>query len=264
MNRFAGMKPLFFILILPVFMVFVGCSKNYNDALPSCQFVTATPYGQDSLLLTGQVTNSGASPIEYAGFAYSNQPNFDITSNQQGAGELFGEQFFAVIPAFPDSTYYFKCYVANEYGYTVSGNYRYTVPYPAPDTAPCSLTDNRINDNHTAWNMTNITYGGNASFGSYGIQATDASGYEVVNIYFNKVPANGIYTTDGSEQDFTNNPNNKFSVLIVLGSFTQYTVNSGGKVYIAQSKNGSTTISFCTLTYTAFSSNFPISGEITY
>src|SRR6185312_1475694 len=247
------MKRLFFLFIIAAIIMLNGCSKNYEDSLPACTFLSAVPYGQDSILIVGQVTKQGASPIEYNGFAYSNQPNFDITSNQLGCALTQQGLFEAVIPANPDSTYYFKCYVANEYGYTVSGNYKYTVPYPAPDSAPCSLTNHVVNDNHIAWKMIYVSGGGNASFGSYGVQANDASGNEVVNIYFNMIPVNGIYTTDGDEQDFIDYPNNKFSVLIVLGNFTQYTVNSGGKVYVAQNKDGSTTVSFCTLTYTAFS-----------
>lgn len=258
------MKRLFFLFTIAAIIMLNGCSKNYNDALPACTFLSAAPYGQDSILIMGQVTKQGASPIEYNGFAYSSQPNFDITSNQLACALSQQGLFEAVIPANPDSTYYFKCYVANEYGYTVSGNYKYTVPYPAPDSAPCSLTNNVVNDNHTAWKMTDVSGGGNASFGSYGVQANDASGSEVLNIYFNVVPVNGIYTTDGDEQDFISNPNNKFSVLIVLGNFTQYTVNSGGKVYVAQNKDGSTTLSFCSLTYTAFSTNFPLSGKINF
>jgi hypothetical protein len=258
------MKQLFFLFIAAGIIMLNGCSKNYNDALPSCSFVSAVPYGQDSILIVGQVTKQGASPVEYNGFAYSNQPNFDITSNQVGCALNRQGLFQAVIPINPDSTYYFKCYVANEYGYTVSGNYKYTVPYPAPDSAPCSLTNNVVTDNRIAWTMFYISGAGNASFGSYGIQASDMSGSEELNIYFNIVPVNGVYTTDGDEQDFIDNSYKKFSVLIVLGNFTQYTVNSGGKVYVAQNKDGTTTLSFCTLTYTAFSTNFPLSGKITF
>lgn len=254
------MKRLLFLLIFPVIWLLNGCSKSYEGALPTCSFVSAAPYGQDSLLIEGQVNNQGAAPIEYAGFAYSHQPNFDILSNQVQVPAQ--QQFFAVIPAYPDSTYYFKCYVANEYGYAISTNYKYTVPHPKPDSAPCSLTTNIINDNHNAWNMAYISNSG--GFGSYGIEASDATGYEVVNFYFNMTPVSGVYTTDGSEEDFIDNPNNKFSVLIVLGSFTQFTVNSGSQVYVAKYKDGTTTISFCTLTYSAFSSNFPIYGKVTF
>ncbi|HTA83513.1 MAG TPA: hypothetical protein VK783_11280, partial [Bacteroidia bacterium] len=116
------MRSLFtFVLwVLTVTLFVEGCTKKtYEETLPQVNFVSVVPYGNDSAIITGNVSSAGASPIEYVGFAYSTTPSFDILSNQILGNGTLG-QFSAQIKASQDSTYYFKCFAANSYGYKVS------------------------------------------------------------------------------------------------------------------------------------------------
>ncbi len=255
-------KTFLFLLIFIVCGLYWSCSKvTYDEALPAVQFISAKSYGNDSVLLTAKVTSSGASPIENVGFAYSEQPYFDILVNQIQAAPTLG-QFSVVIKAIPDSTYYIKCFATNSFGYVASGNYKYTVPTTTPQSAPCaaSIPANSVVDNKATYSGLYIYYNNAGStYGNIDVNATNGAS-ETVDIYFNAPPVNGIYTTsDPSNLSFDPNP---YDCAIVVNN--NYVVNSGGYVYIALGNGGSGTITFCSLPYVAFSSTFFVSGNLTY
>jgi hypothetical protein len=254
------------LLILLAFVCFTvnwSCTKyTYDEALPSVQFVSAKFYGNDSVLLTGKVTNTGASGIENVGFAYDEQPSFDILVNQVGAPPTSG-QFSVVIKLIPDSTYYIKCFATNSFGYVVSTNFKYTVPSATPEYAPCAGTipANSVVDNKVTYAMTYIYYDNtSAQYGNVGIETQNGSS-EFVNIYFTAAPVNGIYTTVYDPTTLSSDPNPYDCTILVNNS---YAVNAGGKVYVAIGTGGTGTITFCSISYVAFSTTFFVSGNITY
>lgn len=263
------MKKLNTTLLMSVILsilLFQGCKKyTYDDSLPVVKFISAVQYGfGDSVLLVGEVTSQGASPVQYVGFSFSPQPIFPILSRQALLNGTNGK-FQYVVPAYPDSTYYFNCFAANSFGYAISGNYKYTVAWPALDTAPCIIANNTVIDNNVTYTMgKGLNAGANGGPGNDNIEVSN--GNEILNFAFNINPVSpGIYITDGNPSDFPNsfNPN---SVLITLGiiGFSGTYVKSGGSVYVGQSKNGNT-ISFCLLTYTVPGvGSFPIIAKITY
>jgi hypothetical protein len=255
-------KTFLFLFILITCSLYWSCRKvTYDEALPAVQFISARSYGNDSVLLTAKVTNSGASPIENVGFAFDEQPYFDILVNQVQATPTTG-QFSVVIKAMADSTYYIKCFATNSFGYVASGNYKYTVPTSIPQYAPCvsSIPANSVVDAKVTYSNLYIYYNNAGStYGNIDVNASNGSS-ESVDIYFNAPPVNGVYTTsDPTNLSFDPNP---YDCAIVVNN--NYVVNSGGYVYIALGTGGSGTITFCSLPYVAFSSTFFVSGNLTY
>jgi hypothetical protein len=253
-------------LILLVFFagaLFFGC-KKYNDALPTVQFTSVTPFGNDSAILKGTVVSKGGDDIQYVGFSYNSAPTASILPNQvllNGTNGAFS--CHVMLPQ--DSTYYFKCFAANSTGYGISSAVKYTVPTLTLDSAHCTLTHNVIVDNNFSWTMAYIYTGPSyAPEGAFGIQASDASTTETINIQFKTYPlVNGIYTTEYAPFPSDVNPY-EVNIWVQAGLYTTYTINAGGTVYVTKYPNGTTTVSFCSLTYNFASSNYPIYGKISF
>jgi hypothetical protein len=238
-------------------IIFSACSKPYQDALPTVQLTSAVPYGMaDSVLLTGTITSAGASPIEYEGFCFSNTPNFDLLTNQVMLNSTV-TTFTTVVPAKNDSTYYFKSIAANQYGYSVSSAYKYTLPSVKPDSAPCSLSQNTVyfQGGNTPFD---IFGSGSSAFGSYYVEA-DFGFSSALDIYFNQVPTNGAYYVLNTT-DFIDNTGAYVCNISLSGN----SFNEGGYVYVSQNTNGSTTVSFCPLTVNISSTNYSVSAKITF
>ncbi len=183
---------LFFIagFLLTAGVLIVGCSKRtYTDALPQVQFLSVVPYQSDSLIITGKVVSQGASSVENVGFAYDRQSSFSILKNQVLLNGT-SSQFSAIILGYQDSTYYFKAFATNSFGYSESTVFKYTVPTAGGQSAPCNISNNTILDNNVNYSFVEKFSGTSyATYGSFGVEADDAQA-EMVNLYFNQIPAN--------------------------------------------------------------------------
>ncbi len=246
-----------YLKALFVLGILVSCNKKYSETLPVVQFNSVVPFGNDSAILTGTVLSKGKDDIQYVGFSYSNQPTTDILPNQillNGTNGTFSCSVFM----HRDSTYYFRSFAANSFGYAVSPSIKYTIPNAAPDSAPCPLNANTVIDNGVHFTMTYINYaGGN-------LNASDNAGFENVTIYFKTSPVNGIFSTVTTYPFPMGDPNlYEVSISVTQNSFTTYVVNAGGSVYVGLN-NGKTTVSFCSLTYTVGSYTYNISGKISF
>lgn len=253
-KRFLLITSCFFIVT-----VYWSCSKKtFTDALPQVQFVSVTPYGNDSAIIAGNVTSAGASPVEYVGFAFSANSSVDLLKNQVLLNGTTG-RFSAGVKVYHDSTYYFKCFAANSFGYAASAAFKCTIGSAVGDSAPCALNSNYIVDGgYGGYSIVSLNTGPSyASYGgSFGVYVDNGSSTESVDICFNGSPGNGTYNSVSS-LSFDTNPYD--CEIVVNGS---YVVNAGGKVYVSV-KSGKTTISFCPITYIG-TSTYSISGKITY
>lgn len=118
-------KYLFAFAIILLTVVFCGCKKKkYDDSLPKVEFVSATLYKTDTLLVTGKVTDIGSSAIKYTGFSADTIADTSIINGQVLLQGTSG-QFQALIPILSGHTYYLKCFAANTNGYTASGDFKY-------------------------------------------------------------------------------------------------------------------------------------------
>ncbi|HTB07856.1 MAG TPA: hypothetical protein VK806_12960 [Bacteroidia bacterium] len=250
-----------YLCVILLLAMYWSCSKPYNEALPVVQFVSASAVGNDSIILIGNVTSSGADAVQYVGFAYAEQPSFDILSNQVLLNGTTG-MFSWKVKALPDSTYYIKCFAANSFGYAATGNFKYTVPVGSPQSAPCASTipANSVVDNKITYSMS-VNY--DNTYPQYGTVGIETSGFpsESVNIYFNGAPANGIYSTASDPTNF-NFDSNPYDCVIMINS--SYFTNSGGQVYVAVTSPGHGTITFCSIPYVVSSATYYISGNISY
>jgi hypothetical protein len=236
--------------------LFMSCKKlTYDDAIPKVTIVSASFYSLDSVILHGKITTRGASAIEYTGFAFDTHPNLSLLKNQvllkNGSTD-----FSAIVHAYHDTTYYFKAFAANSFGYSSSNVIQFKVPAPAPVVAPCTLTNNYITDNGVGQTATAIGSASNPSYGNYAVDIYESS--EDVYVFFPYVPINGIYTTTSDGYNIGHG-----QVYIYINNFNLYSINSGGKVYVSIN-NGITTVSFCSLNYSIGNYNATISGKVTY
>jgi len=97
-----------------------GCKKQtFNDALPTVQMTSVKPFGNDSVVVTGTIVTNSGLDIQYEGFCYGTDPEPPITERQvlfQNDSTTFSAHLYVN----KDSTYYFRCFAANSYGYAVS------------------------------------------------------------------------------------------------------------------------------------------------
>ncbi len=252
--------PRYFFAILAYALLFSTCKKvTYNDAIPKVSLTSVSYYSPDSVLLQGKITDGGASSIEYAGFSLNTSPSFSILKNQvllQGPGQNFS----AVVYAAHDSTYFFKAFASNSYGYAVSNTIQMTIPVPGPVTAPCTLPGNTIDDNGISFVC---SASGSSTLPTYGNYMVTINGLsEQVFICFSAVPVNGVYTCVNSSVSTLGSG----QVIMYISNFSQYFINSGSNIYVAvNSSSGITTISFCPLTYViSGNTNGTISGKVSY
>ncbi len=237
---------------------FYSCKKKtFDDALPQITLVSATVSNLDSVLLVANITSAGANALEYCGFAYSANPSFSVLNRQVLFQATGTGKFQAVVPAIHDSTYYFKAFAANGFGYNVSNVIKYTVPTPAPAIAPCTLTNNYVNDGGLGFSVSSYGSAANPQWGGYTVTLNGTN--EDIAISFPYKPINGVYNTvsDGSTMGAG-------QACVSITNFNIYYVNNGGKIYVSVNSNGTTTISFCSLTYNNGFSNTTIYGEATF
>lgn len=224
-------------------LMFFSCKKKtFDDALPVVTLESVEMVSLDSVVLIGNISSNGADDIEYYGFAFDKSPSFTILKNQMLIEGRNSGDFRMVVHAEHDSTYYFKAFAANGFGYKESNVIKYTVPRPAPVVAPCTLTNNYFNDDGYSFPVSAY---GSAVFPNYGNYQVDLYGSsEDIRMYFPYKPINGIYTTtlDGSNIG-------PGQVFINITNFYQYYVNSGGKVYVNVDSSGTTSISICGVQY---------------
>ena|ERR1035437_4692000 len=243
------------LLALSICFSFIGCKKHtFNDALPKVTIQSVVPYGFDSVIITGKITSVGIGKIDYVGFCYSSSPNPLIIQNQVLKNGTDGA-FTAILLAYQDSTYYFKSFAANEFGYAASSVFKYIVPKATPAIAPCTLTNNQINDNGSTFAVSAFGSSTNPPYGNYSVSIY---GNEDITICFLNTPQNGIYTTSSDGSNLSAN-----QVLITISNFYQYTINGGQKLYVSLNTNGTTTLSSCGLQYSN-GSIATLRGKVTY
>jgi FlaG/FlaF family flagellin (archaellin) len=136
----------------------------------------------------------------------------------------------------------------------------YTIPRIGPPVIPCTPIDNIITDNYSPYNI-NFIYSGSAyaTIGGYGVEVLYKNTSAQLEIDFHGNPSNGIYTTCNYNSFSFNNKN---VYVRIKSGMSEFTVNSGGLIYIEEIDNELFTITFCELTYSAFSSDFPLAGKI--
>lgn len=146
------------IYILSCLFFIVSCQKalkNVDDYFVKVKTVDAIIQQDGSLLLKGEVENPGASDAEYVGFSYSTSSDPKIEDNQIIA-ELNGNTFETVVYGLSfDSSYYFRTWATNYYGYSYGNILFRDSIIGTPVVAPCNISLNKVSTNgsqyHDYW-----------------------------------------------------------------------------------------------------------------
>lgn len=245
------------ITITFICILLSACKKHtFDETLPKVTTETPTPYGNDSLIITGNVSLAGVGSVEYIGFCWDTvTTNPDIITNQILGNGATGN-FSATIPYHKGQTYYIRAFAANNFGYTAGKVIQYpidTTTAASPPTVPCSLNSNTFNENGTNYGALGSKSAA-PSYGNYAVVVNLSNG-DFLEFDFAGTPHNGTYTTTTAASNIGNNQVYASIITNVsIGANNQADINSGQSVYITMSgSNG--TLAACSLSYSYYSAS---------
>jgi hypothetical protein len=254
-----------------VILTFSGCSKDDFDlfkdpsenAVPQVKMLSAVMVDEQTALLTADILHGGKAPLEVNGFCFSaTNPHPGVYDNQiiQGGKDGIFQEFVGGLLI--DSTYYFRAFTANEYGYSYSINVvKLKVPRPEPVIAPCTLPEDKMLDNGFTLAIDGVddSYYDN----KYLINVSCYfSGNRSFKLYFNKMPNTGVYkTVDYSDVEWKE----KGVHMEVKTGFNVFKVNEGYDVFVNKNSDGSYKIELCNSMYQITSTAaVELKGHITF
>ncbi len=132
------------------FVTYVYVEVNYTPAPPTVTTSAATSVGVTTVTLNGAITNTGGVNADYDGFAYGTvsqtlastnvTPPNGYTSNATTAGNFTVSSFNKAITGLVSgSTYYFRAYAHNTYGWNYGSELSFTtVSTPSVNTLPAT------------------------------------------------------------------------------------------------------------------------------
>jgi len=224
-------KTVPFVLVSVAILFFNSCRKPYkdvNDYFPKIKLESAILQTDGTVLLKGKIESEGASAIEYLGFCYGTKSTPKIVDNQIA---LSTSDFTTIVESSKfdiDSTYYFRAWAANGYGYSQSSNIlSLDSIIAAPVIPPCNLSANyvKLGSSYSADTFSTIgaaTY--NSASNSWDFTASAPS--TRVKFSFGNAITTGVYSTrDGT-------PLFEGQVIISFTSFYYYRLQSENNVYV--------------------------------
>lgn len=136
--RFSGLALAIVVICL------TACKKDSFDlfgdpsanALPKVEMVSVSILDDDeTVLMKGRVISEGKGETGYAGFCFGEMPVPDLLQNQVICGGEAGEFTAEILGLEADSTYYFRSFASNDFGYVYGDKIiKFTVPNPQPST----------------------------------------------------------------------------------------------------------------------------------
>jgi hypothetical protein len=235
------------VLICAILVIFsVSCHKalsDVNDYFPKLKTISASIQPDGTVLLTGSVDSEGAAPVEYLGFCCSTNPKPQLLDRQALATTYSGGKFTAVYSGGfdPDSTYYFRSWGTNDYGYVYGDIVSLGHIIGTPITPPCSLALNTCNIG--GGQPTDNYYTSTVPSAYLGVWEFSADTYNTgvtVNFKFGSELTNAIFKTASY-----NNPGpGQVYISFYVGSISG-TLKDGSNVYVTRISNGIYDISIC-------------------
>lgn len=192
-------KTIFSIIIIFPLLFSYSCRKaknDFNDYLPRVKTLSATVQTDGSVFVTGELEFKGEGPLWYIGFCCSTKNTPEMTDRQIICSNTFSATYLNLSP---DSSYHFRAWVTNKYGYTYSNIITLDSIIAPHVTAPCAIINETVN--------TGTTFGSGSYYGGphgvvwsnsaseYNISASTSNGTVGINIYFNALLTQGLYTT---------------------------------------------------------------------
>jgi hypothetical protein len=218
-----------FLLIMALFSPScVKVLKNVNDYYPQVKTTSVVVNSDGSVTVSGEVTSTGSTGIQYCGFCMDTIPNPDMLTNQSLATNLNGNVFSCTYSSLNAlSTYYFKAFAANANGYAIGS--AISVSNAGFDTAliPCHPVPQYVALTGANTLTEPFQFVDSATQSATGYEVYGTTGDYAVDIVFSQYPTSGIYT--GSNATVT------FNAMAV----------SGVTLYVQQISSGVIDITIC-------------------
>ena len=238
------------------FALFTSCEKalpDVHDYYPIVKTVAAFNSTDGSVVVTGKIQSKGHSDIQVVGFCMSTHADPGILDNQHLVA-LQGDSFAAVYSNLnEDSTYYFKSFAANSYGYAIGNEISIDSVIPLNVDPPCSPSINHIDFSTLFGNqyIGNITVM-DAFNGEQTINGSYDNGNFTLN--FGSPLHTMVYTT--TDQYDPGPAGQVFMNFNESGIFSNsQSLNPGSQIYVKQSSPGHWIITICNGTWTDSNNN---------
>ena len=252
------------LLITTFILWFTACKFDLFDdvelAIPNIKIESVENNEVNESEITFTTTEPINKLVDFMGVGMSSEGPPRIDERQSLFNGDIGTFTFNLGVLSSDSTYYFKAFAGNEDGLGKSTVFAYAVPDPVAIQAPCTLTNNAINEDGVDYNTSGNYASSNTGGGfGYGIETTyfTISGRRELEFVFRNRPITGRYKTT----TFTNFDQNSKDVLVKFFNSSGDFV-AGKDVYIDIDSNNIVTVEFCDLEYTISSTVVNVKGNI--
>lgn len=251
------MKKLTFALAtIGTLLLLFSCRKalnNVNDYFPKVKTVSAVVQADGSVTVTAEVESIGLannSVMDQVGFCVGTNSEPKMLDKQR-ISTLNGNTFsinYPVTEFSVDSSYYFRSWATNNYGYSYGTIIRVDSIIATPVTPPCTLTLNSVNIG-----------GGNPTYSYYSVTAPDTYNYfsaatgsgPTVNFQFGSALTTGVFIT-------TTDPSPTFGQANVsfYSGFISGTLSNGSNVYVNKLNATTFEVTICSAPWIYSSSTF--------
>jgi hypothetical protein len=231
------------IIFSALLMTLSACvPSDINEYFPKVTMMSAKVLPDGRVSVVGKLERNGEEEVRFLGACYSNKPQFDILENQRLTYTLLADNTFEIIyeDNFKfDSTYYFRVWASNRYGY-VYGDKTLSLSKIAatPIVPPCSLSSNTFSiANNTYYSVTSVSQSVFFKTTSFTVRGfTTATG---LTFAFGSTVKTGVYTTVSQSSP-------EVQGTVNVSCFPNGgAVNEGNKVYVTQSSNGVFEFTLC-------------------
>lgn len=210
-----------------------------------------------------EITFSVSDPSEYAiaymGICFNQIGNPATHENQSLFQGERGSFVMKISDLKADSTYYFRSFAANDFGYSESNVISYQIPEPVPIFAPCTINVNTVEEDNVPYSTySEFASANSGNAGNYGVDLmyNNISGQQNLKFSFNSLPTTGIYTTADLSSFSSNNKN----VYVNLTNVS--TIQSGAKLYIENINSDSLRLTFCDFKYDQLNNEVNLGGHL--
>jgi len=243
------MKKCFYLFFTALALSFCGCGKpldNVDDYFPEVKIVSYTPEVDGSVTIVAEISDQGASDLEYVGMCLS-ESRTPTSLDDQKLAQLSNGRFSVNYSYFTnddgssidlnsDDTYKVRAFATNGHGYAWSAVFEFG-PWTVPSVeAPCAPTINTIN--YGSGTFSAFTSGPSTVSSTY--DYTMNSSQADVKFAFGGPLETGVFTT-ASTSGFLN----AHQVYVQLTIFNIYFVLPGSLVYVNEISENQFEVTIC-------------------
>ncbi len=255
------MKKIISILCICLAVVVISscvkAKKHVEDYFVKVKTVSADVQDDGSVLVTAEIESDGGAKAENIGFSCGTSENHALTCRQVD-GNLNGTIFTGVIDGLDaDSTYYFRAFATNAYGYSRGNSIALSNIKPTPVVATCTFVTGFL-DLDGFPPETNLSFPNlSNSLGIY--YSNGGTSFTNVEVRFFGVPKTKVYTSE-----FSYDPSGPSYVSVHFNRSTISGSLAGGvPVYVNEISPGVFDVYICSGSWTYSSTTFYFKSHFT-